>query len=149
MYKPKQSDLVLIGAADTRWSDGTSTLDSQADVLRTPKMLKLDWKRTVADPRVLPCLRQAFAKLAKPAGEKLISLRFIPVPHLAKYTKEYRLKMALTSQTPAVKFTVDALVFGAGHDELSLIASGLTTDEPSFHRLQLQLARRLAKRLHR
>jgi hypothetical protein len=146
-YKPKQSDLVLIGAANTQWRYGTSSLDSQADVLRTPKMAKLDWKRTVADPRVLPCLREAFAKHA-PAGEKLISLRFISVPHIARYTKEYRLKMALVSQTPALKVAVDALVFGAGRDELSVIASGLATQEPALHRLELRLARRLAKRLH-
>jgi hypothetical protein len=148
-YEPKQSDLVLIGAAETRWTHVTSSLDSQTQVLRTPKMAKLDWKRTVADPRVLPCLRQAFAKQAKPAGEKLLSLRFIPVPHFGTHTKEYRLKMALVSQIPAVRVTVDALVFGAGRDELSLIASGLASHEASFHKLQLQLARRLAKRLRR
>lgn len=147
-YKPKQSDLVLIGAASTRWNAGPLRLDSQTGVLRTAKMVKLDWERTVTDRRVLPCLREAFAKQAKPAGEKLISLGWIPTPRLATFAKEYRLKMALTSQVPAVKIAVDALVFGAGRDELSLIASGLAKDEPAFHALQLQLARRLAKRLH-
>jgi hypothetical protein len=147
-YKPRQSDLVLIGAADTEWRKGTSTLASQTQVLRTPKMVRLDWKRTVADPRVLPCLRQAFAKQAKPAGEKLISLRWISVPKFGAFSKEYRLKMAFTSHVPATKFAVDALVFGSGRDEVSLIASGLASDEPSLHKLQLRLARRLAKRLH-
>src|SRR5262249_55595614 len=36
-YKPKQSDLVLIGAAETRWEKGTTRLDSQTEVLRTPR----------------------------------------------------------------------------------------------------------------
>jgi hypothetical protein len=146
-YAPKQSDLVLIGAADSRWAKGTTSLDSQTAVLRTPRMVQLDWKRTVADPHVLPCLREAFVRQAKPAGEKLISLRWIPIPRFGAFSKEYRLKMAL-SQTPAVRITIDALVFGAGRDELSLVASGLSSHEPAFHTLQLQLARRLANRLH-
>lgn len=147
-YKPKQSDLVLIGAAATLWRHRSWSLDSQTDVLRTPRMVRLDWKRTVTDPRVLPCLRQAFAQQAKPGGEKLISLRWIPIPWFGAFSKEYRLKMALLSQSPAIRVTIDALVFGAGRNELSLIASGLSSHEPAFFRLQKQLAHRLAQRLH-
>jgi hypothetical protein len=146
-YEPKQSDLVVIGAAETRWRSGTSSLDSQTQVLRTPKMVRLDWQRTVADPHVLPCLRQSFVKHT-PTGEKLVSLRWISVPKLGVHARSYRLTLALVSQTPALKVAVDALVFGAGRNEISLIASGLSSDETSFHKLQVRLARRLAQRLH-
>ena len=97
-YKPKQSDLVLIGAAQTHWTQGPSLLDSETEVLRTPKMVKLDWKRTVADPRVLPCLRQA-TRHHLPKSEKLVSLKWIPAPALASYSKAYRLVIAVRTST--------------------------------------------------
>src|SRR5436190_15583137 len=146
-YKPKQSDLVVIGAAETDWTSGANNLFSQTQVLRTPKMVSLDWKRTVADRRVLPCLRASFAKHAAKMGEKLVSLRWIAVPRLAAYTKAYRLRLTVVSQ-PAVVIAVDALLFGSGRDEVSLIASGPDNEELTSRKLQLRLARRLATRLH-
>ena len=146
-YKPKQSDLVLIGAAQTHWTRGPSSLDSEAQVLRRPKMVKLDWKRTVADPRVLPCVRQA-TKRHLPPSDKLISLDWIHVPALARYSKAYRVVVAVRTGSATENVVIDALTFGAGRDEVTLIGSTLTTGEKSIHKLELRLARRLAKRLH-
>jgi hypothetical protein len=145
-YKPKQSDLVVVGAAMTTWKRLPSTIDSEIQVLRTPRMVKLDWQRTVADRRVLPCLRQGFAKHASP-GETLVSLGWVSVPRLATYTREYRLVVKVATQSGSVRVAVQALVFGAGRIEDALIVSGLASQAGALEKLQLQLARRLAKRL--
>jgi len=147
MYKPKQNDLVLIGAAETRWKNLPAEIDSETDVLRTPKMVKIDWRRTVTDHRVLPCLRQAFAMHA-PKNEKLVSLRWIAVPRLATFTAAYRLVLRVNGQAGKVHVMVQALAFGAGRYENSLIVSGLASDTASLQKLQSRLAHQLAKRLH-
>jgi hypothetical protein len=56
-YEPKQSDLVLTGAAQTVWGRSGVQLQSIAQVLKSPAMVARDWQRTVVDPRALGCLR--------------------------------------------------------------------------------------------
>src|SRR4051794_27543799 len=61
-FQPKQSDLVLTGAAETKFKQPGIEFDSEAQVLREAQMVKLDWQRTVIAPGLLPCLRSVFAK---------------------------------------------------------------------------------------
>jgi hypothetical protein len=146
-YRPKQSDLVLIGAAQTHWEKQGFGLFSETQVLRTPGMVKLDWQRSVTAPQVLPCLRQSFAKSVGKDG-RLVSLRVIAIPHLVTYTKAYR--VVVDVETPAGKRMIefDALALGAGRDELTIALSGPSSAGASLQRLALQLARELAARLH-
>ena len=66
-YRPKQSDLVLIGVAETTFSKLPFAVDSEAQVLRTASMVQRDWQRTILDSRVIPCLRQALVNLLENA----------------------------------------------------------------------------------
>ncbi|HEV2592828.1 MAG TPA: hypothetical protein VGU02_13160, partial [Gaiellaceae bacterium] len=61
-FAPKQSDLVVVGAAASAWQHTGLELQSQANVLQTAAMVKLDWQRTVVDTRVTPCLRETLLK---------------------------------------------------------------------------------------
>jgi hypothetical protein len=61
-YRPRQNDLVLIGAAETDWRKPGSQVSSEAQVLRTAAMVRRDWQRTILAPQVVPCLRQGFEK---------------------------------------------------------------------------------------
>jgi hypothetical protein len=56
-YAPKQSDLVLTGAAESAWHRTGLQVRSVAQVLKTRAMVARDWARTVTDPRALACLR--------------------------------------------------------------------------------------------
>ncbi len=76
-FHPKQSDLVVIGAAEMEWKSTAAQFDSSAQVLRTPKMVQLDWKRTVRVPQVLPCLRHNVAK-SLAATERLSFVTRLP-----------------------------------------------------------------------
>src|SRR5579872_951554 len=42
-FQPRQSDLVVVGAAETVWKRGGVEHDSEAQVLKTRRMLTLDW----------------------------------------------------------------------------------------------------------
>src|SRR5262249_59179537 len=134
------------GGAETQWKRPGCRLGSETQVLRTPRMVRLDWKRTVKDPRVLPCLRHGVVKHLVP-GEKLVSIHGITVPQLATFTAEYRVVLSVPTQSGRTQVFVQALAFGAGRDENSLIVSGLRSDLASLQKTQLQVARHLAKRL--
>ena len=81
-FKPKQSDLVLIGAAENVFRHPGVEFDSEAQVLETPAMVRLDWQRTVLAPQVMPCLRSNLEKQLT-ASERLVSVRRIPFPALS------------------------------------------------------------------
>ncbi len=53
--------------------------DSEAQVLQTPAMVRLDWQRTVLSPQVLPCLRSNLKKHLS-ASERLGPLRSDRLP---------------------------------------------------------------------
>src|SRR5215213_10944258 len=57
-FRPKQADLVMTGAAEAtfRHSSGYG-FNTVAQVMQSAKMVRLDWQRTVGDPRFMGCLR--------------------------------------------------------------------------------------------
>lgn len=150
-YKPKRSDLVLIGAAESQWlnPDELSQLLSETDVLRTSRMVKLDWQRTVTAPRATACLRQYFTTMATDKGGELISFGVIAFPKLAAYTRAYRAELKLPNIPSGMrKMEVELVALAGGRDEPSLIVSGPATAKASLRNTALRVSRRLAKRLH-
>ena len=92
-YKPKQSDLVLTGAAEADFHHAGIEIRSIAQVLKTRSMVARDWKRTVVDPRAFACLRRMLSKQLT-ANERLVSFRKLAFPRLAQYAGAYRLLIA-------------------------------------------------------
>src|SRR5215470_9100169 len=88
-YTPKQSDLVVTGAAAANYHHAGLVLQSQAQVLKTATMVALDWRRSVASPKAIACLRTTMAK-SLPKGQRLVSFQKQPFPHLAQYAAAYR-----------------------------------------------------------
>lgn len=145
-YQPKQSDLVLIGAAETSWKTQGSQIESEAQVLRTAAMVSRDWQRTVLAPQVLPCLRQGFAK-ALGSNAKLVSFRRVAFPHVATYTRAFRAIASVTTQIGPVRVEIDFLAMGGGRNELTLTLTGPAAVKASMQRAEVRLARILAARL--
>src|ERR1041384_4489843 len=56
-YNPKQSDLVLTGAAQSHFTHTGLDIQSEAQVLKTAQMVSLDWHRSIETPGLVPCLR--------------------------------------------------------------------------------------------
>jgi hypothetical protein len=147
-YRPKQSDLVVVGAAETTWNKPGSEIDSEAQVLRTAAMVRRDWRRTVVAPQVLPCLRQAFKKLLSSHG-KVVSVRRVAFPHLAPHTRAWRFLATIDNGTGGtVPFETDFVVLDAGRNEVTLTLAASGGGRASLRTDWLRLARALAHRMH-
>jgi hypothetical protein len=139
-YKPKQSDLVVIGAAETRWNNAGIELDSEAQVLRTPAMVSLDWKRTVLAPQIVPCLREGFSKAVGATG-KLLSFGRAGIPGITK-GRRFR-AIVLVKQTQVM---IDVVTIASGSTELTLTVTAPLTEEKPVSAAELIFARRLIDR---
>ena len=145
-YRPKQSDLVVVGAAETTWDKPGSEIDSEAQVLRTAAMVRRDWERTVVAPQVLPCLRKGLEKALGSSG-KVISIRRIAFPHVAARTQAFRFLAKINTGGRLVPFESDIVALGAGRNELSLALSAAGAGRASLRADTLRLARVLAHRM--
>jgi len=144
-YHPKQSDLGLIGAAESRFSRPALEVDSEAQVLRAVAMVQRDWQRTILAPQVMPCLRQGFTK-ALGAHGKLGSFRQVTFPRVASLTRAFRLVANVATQFGPVPLEIDFVAMGSGRNELTLTLSGPTVARSTLHTTEVRLARLLAGR---
>jgi hypothetical protein len=144
VYNPSESGLVVVGAAATTWHNLGFFVGSEALVLQTAKMVKVDWQRTVIAPKIVPCLRQGFAKTFAKDG-RLVSFGRIAFPHVTRYTAAFRGEAKI--QTGNVEFEV--VVLGAGRNELTLFVSGPASAKSGSRLAAKNLARKLASRLPR
>jgi hypothetical protein len=145
-YRPKQSDLVLIGAAETIWQKPPFEVDSEAQVLRTAAMVRRDWQRTVLAPQVLPCLRQGLTK-ALGSNAKLVSFGRIAFPQVATLTRAFRLVAKVKTSLGSIPVEIDTVALGGGRNELTLTLSGPKAARSSLTRMERRLARLLAHRM--
>jgi hypothetical protein len=144
-FKPKQSDLVLNGAAEVDWSRPGLDFDSEAQVLQTPAMVRLDWQRTVLAPQVLQCLRANIQKQVS-SNEKLVSMTRLAFPAVTSYTRAYRVLLDYTENSRTVRLFVDIVLIGKGHTELTLTTTAALAAGPAVKDAEVRLARLLAAR---
>ena len=143
-FKPKQSDLVLIGAADAEWKQAGISVESQVNVLQNAKMVKLDWQRTVLPPQVLSCLRSGLSKAVAPGT--LVSFKRMTFPSLGSYSRAYRGVIALKSAAGTTRVLVDTIAFGRGRSEVTLLLAAPAAAAAALRPLELRLSRLLAAR---
>ena len=74
-FHPKQSDLVLTGAAESEWNDNVLRLQTEAQILKTPAMVAADWRRTVLARGAIPCME---SHLVKELGAGVKFCRVLP-----------------------------------------------------------------------
>jgi hypothetical protein len=118
-YAPKQSDLVVTGAAETVYHHAGLELQSAAQVMRTRAMVAHDWSRTVTDPRAFSCLRTTLARTL-PAGEKLVSFTRLAFPRLTQYASADRAVIEVSAGAQHAQVVADIVVVGRSRTELTL-----------------------------
>jgi hypothetical protein len=144
-YKPKQSDLVLTGAAEADFRHTGIQIQSIAQVLKTRSMVARDWKRTVVDPRAIACVRHMLTKGMK-SNERLVSFRKLAFPRLATYTVAYRALVAVSTQGRRVLVAVDEVLFGRSRTELTLSVAAPAAARGGLTQVDVRLARTLLAR---
>jgi hypothetical protein len=145
-YQPKQSDLVLIGAAKTVWKNTGIEFDSEAQVLQTPAMVGLDWQRSVLAPQVVPCLRAGIAKQLGSTG-RLVSFRRVGFPRIATYARKYRALVDVNTAAAPVRIMVDVVMVGRGRTEITLTTSASYAASATVSPAELRLAILLVSRI--
>ena len=144
-WQPKQSDLVITGDAETDFTQPGLEIDSEAQVLRTARMVALDWQRSVTPPQVVPCLKRLAAQGA-PASEKVASVRRIAFPRVARYTAAFRVAIDVTASGSAVRVFLDIVLVGAGRTEIDLAFTSPAAAAAAMRPAEARIAGLLAAR---
>jgi hypothetical protein len=144
-FDPKESDLVLVGAAESDWKHPGLEFDSEAEVLQTPAMVRLDWQRVMLSPKLLPCMRTMMSKTLGAHG-RLVAVREVRVPRLATYTKAIELLIDVTSSGRTVRVMSDLLFFGHGAMEITLTTTAPFAARSVVQPAELRLARLMLSR---
>jgi hypothetical protein len=118
-FHPKHSDLVLTGAAAVSYVNAGITMRSDSEVFATPKMLRLDWLRTVRNPHFLACLR-AHARKTWTGKNRFVSLRPLIVPELMPGTAAFRLVLNVTRKGRSLRVALDTIALARGTTEVAL-----------------------------
>jgi hypothetical protein len=145
-YSPKQSDLVLTGAAETAWHRPGLQVRSVAQVLKTRAMVARDWARTVSDPRAIACLRGAVTK-GLTSSERLVSFRRLSFPRLATFATAYRAIVEVSAGGASARVLVDLVLVGRSRTELTLLLAAPAAAGASIAAADVRLARTLLARV--
>ena len=147
-YRPKLSDVVLTGIAESSFTrrDGRWYVDSAVQMVRTARMLRLDWQRVVVAPRAIRCHRRDIAKRISRNG-RLVSFGRIPFPRLTRYAVEYRAVVDVPAgNTDAGRWLVDAVLVGTGRAEMGLDVLARIDARVATTKLERRLARTMVSR---
>jgi hypothetical protein len=145
-YTPKQSDLVVTGAAAANYHHTGLVLQSQAQVLKTATMVALDWRRSVVSPRAVACLRSTMAK-SLPKGQRLVSFEKLSFPHLAQYAAAYRALVDVAASGQHVRVVVDVVLVGRSRTEVSFSVGAPAAARSTLPAAELRLASLLLARV--
>ncbi|TML44725.1 MAG: hypothetical protein E6G19_07480 [Actinobacteria bacterium] len=144
-YHPKVSDLVLTGAARTTFQRSGFEFDSQSGVLKTRRMVALDWRRSVLAPGAVPCLRQTIGK-GLGSNAKVVSFAKLPFPQLSTYAALFRGIISVQAQGKTVRVLTDLVLVGRSRTELTLTIAGPATAKRAISAAERRLARLLIRR---
>jgi hypothetical protein len=144
-FHPKQHDLVLTGAAETKWRYSGLEIDTEAQVLRTPAMVAADWQRTVVAPAAIPCLRSHLVQQLG-AGVSLVSFRRIAFPGVGDESRAYLLIVDVKTSSGTVGVASEVAVAGRGRTELTITSTAPAAARQVVGLADVRLARALAAR---
>jgi hypothetical protein len=146
-YHPKDSDLVTTGAAQTTFTNGALTFDSQVWLLETATMVGADWHRSVR-PAALTCLKELFGR-ALGSKARIVSAARTGFSAVARYTANFRVVFDVSSSGRSARILVDVLLVGKGRAELTLTTIAPYSARVAVQGAELRLARLVVGRLPR
>jgi hypothetical protein len=141
------SDLVLTGSAATVWRRPGREIFSQVDVLRTARMVRLDWQRSVKAPGALSCLRWTLARGLGSSG-KVISVEWIAFPDIAPYTVAVRFIYDVKEQGQSQRMATEEIEMARGRTEIDLAVTAPAAKQSIASAEALRLAHTLVGRTH-
>ena len=146
-FSPKQADLVVNGIAEAtyRHSSGIA-FNTVSLVLATRRMVQVDWRWTVLDPRVPACLRYRMIQDARSSKFTFISLARLPFPRVARFTSAYRVIYDDRTTGKKVRIFLDLVSFGRGRTEVLMSTTGPLIGADGVLDAEIRLGRILVSR---
>ena len=145
-FHPKQSDLVLTGAAETEWQDQGLQIQTESQVLKTHAMVLADWQRTVLAPTAIPCLRAHLLKELG-SGVTFVSFRRVLFAPVATMVQAYVLLVNVKTTTGKVPVAVEVVLIGRNRTELTLVSTAPNVAQKVVAAADAQLARAMVARV--
>ena len=145
-YTPKQSDLVLTGAAEAVWHHAGLEVQSVAQVMKTRGMVALDWRRTVTSPKAVSCLRTMLARTL-PSGQRLASFSRLSFPRLTPYAEAFRALIDVSAGGQHALVVADVVVVGKSRTELTLSVEAPAAARSGLPAAEARLAKLLLARV--
>lgn len=145
-FQPKVSDLVVTGAAETAFNRSSLEFSSVAEVLKTRRMVRLDWRRSVVPRAAVPCLRRTLAN-GLPAGARIVSFARVPFPHVGTRSARFRGVIRIDVLGRTTRLVTDIVITFRSRTEITLDAAGPASAARSISATEARLARALVSRV--
>jgi hypothetical protein len=145
-FHPKVSDLVVTGAAETAFHRSSLEFSSVAEVLKTRRMVRLDWRRSVVPRAAVPCLRRTLAN-GLPAGARIVSFARVPFPHVGARSARFRGVIRIDVLGRTARLVTDIVITFRSRTEITLNAAGPASAARPISAAEARLARVLVSRV--
>lgn len=142
----KVSDLVITGAASSKFQGPGVSVTTESEVLQSPSMVATDWRRSIGNAGVMACIRSEFIK-ADEAGVTVVSFKRVAFPKLAQYTARLRTVLDYDQSGSPVRAVIDMVVIGKGRTEITLVLTTRYTDRAQADIAEQALAKLLVSRI--
>lgn len=145
-FDPKESDLVVTGHAEARftYARGLFTLAQDTQVLASRRAVAADFARTIG-PKLAGCL----AHQLKASGKgKVVSalVRRLPFPRVGDVSAAYRAVLVVRSHAGLIRIVSDHVFFGQGRIEHSLNVVAPAVEGNQLVTFEAAIAQILVKR---
>jgi len=122
-YLPKESDLVVTGDSETKYSLNGFTIDTQATVFRSAAMAEADWKRQPKSSEMLKCFHEQWASLG-PKGSTFMSGRRVSPSNLGTNLLALQIKFSMSAGVgkKPVHVVMDMVAFSRRRTEAMIVA---------------------------
>jgi hypothetical protein len=111
-FHPKQSDLVVTGSAEATWGRPGWFIVSATDVLKTVRMVRLDWQRSGTEAAI-ECSLSA-------AGGTNVSVSKVAFPRLSAIAAAFRASYDVTQSGQTLRLVGEFAAVGHGRSELTV-----------------------------
>ena len=145
-FHPKVSDLVVTGAAETAFQRSSLEFSSVAEVLKTRRMVRLDWRRSVVPGAAVPCLRRTLAN-GLPPSARIVSFAKVPFPSVGTRSSRFRGLIRIDVFGRTTRLVTDIVITYRSRTEITLNAAGPASAARSIAAAEARLARVLVSRV--
>jgi hypothetical protein len=144
-FHPKVSDLVITGAAETSFRRSTLVFGNLIVILRTRRMVALDWRRSFLAPGAIACLRQTMSDALGSSG-KLVSFRKLAFPGVTSRTAVFRAVISVKAGGKAVRVLTDLVFVAKSRTEITLNVAAPASAAKAVSAAERRIVRTLVTR---